>query len=223
MTGFKDRLKDALSDFVEFDENAPKADEGDAPVPKRTVRPGASSAPLPAAFPSAAPDSSLTDPGMLATLEHAVARSVEPGYDEFRTLYAAMDSIPDERLRYDVALKALKASHQLGPEHVIASIEDRIRLLDAERTKFDEALAVETERSITGTNRQIKTIGDSIAAKQAEIRDLEAKQAKLYETAKAAQAELDQSRAAFATAFASIHSSLDAERTRISSHASGGK
>lgn len=219
MTGFKDRIKDALSDFVEFDENAPASADGKTPGVQRRPDPVASVAPLR----GASPDPSLTDPEMLATLEHAVARSTEPGYEQFRTLYAAMDSVPDERLRYDVALKALRASHQIGPDAVLASIEDRIRLLEAERTKFEQALAAETERSINGTNRQIKSIADSIAAKQTEIRDLEAKQASLYETAKVAQSELDRSRASFAAAFASVHSSLDAERARIATHLSSGK
>jgi septal ring factor EnvC (AmiA/AmiB activator) len=195
MTGFKDRIKDALSDFVEFDESAPASPDGKTPGVPRRADPVGSAAPRS----GAAPDPS------------------------FRTLYAAMDSVPDERLRYDVALKALRASHQIGPDAVLASIEDRIRLLDAERTKFEQALAAETERSINGTNRQIKSIADSIAAKQTEIRDLEAKQATLYETAKVAQSELDRSRASFAAAFASVHSSLDAERARIATHLSSGK
>jgi chromosome segregation ATPase len=219
MTGFKDRLKDALSDFVEFDEGASEADNAAETVAKRQSKRVATVATVSAV----SPDTSLTDPEMVATLEQAVARSTEPGYDQFRVLYAAMDAVPDERLRYDVALKALQASHQLGPDAVLASIEDRIRLLDDERTKFEKAHANETERSITATSRQIKTLGDTIAAKQAEIRELETRQAKLYESAKAAQAELDRSRTAFAVAFTSVHTSLDTERNRISSHLSGGK
>lgn len=213
MTGFKDRLKDALSDFVEFDESAHPPT--DAPPAPRT-------APTPTAAPVTGA-AALSDPEMVATLEHAVARSTAPGYSEFRVLYAAMDSVPDERLRYDVALKALRASHQLGPDAVLASIEDRINLLEGERSKFDEALAAETERSVNGTTRQINAIAETIAARQAEIRDLEAKQAKLAEAARTAQADLDKSRATFAAAFATVHSALDGERARIATHLTSGK
>jgi uncharacterized protein YicC (UPF0701 family) len=218
MTGFKDKLKDALSDFVEFDENAPPSENAGQPASKQRPAPKAGGATSAASI-----DTSLSDPEMVATLEHAVARSTEPGYDQFRALYSAMESVPDERLRYDVTLKALQASHQLSPQAVLASIEDRIRLLEAERTKFEQALKSETDRSINGTNRELQTVGDAIAGKQKEIQELQARQAALVQTTKDAQADIDRSRASFAAAFASVHSSLDAERTRISTHLSGGK
>jgi uncharacterized protein YicC (UPF0701 family) len=217
MTGFKDKLKDALSDFVEFDENAPTTDHETHPAAKSPAQSRAASAP------TSAVDASLSDPEMIATLEHAVARSSEPGYDLFRTLYAAMEGVPDERLRYDVALKALQASHQLSAQAVLTSIEDRLRLLEAERTKFERALKSETDRSITGTSSELKTIADAIGAKQAEIRDLEVRQAELVQSAKEAQSNIDRSRASFAAAFAAVHSTLDAERARISSHLAGAK
>lgn len=218
MTGFKDRLKDALSDFVEFDEAGTPLDERahpnkDTEDGQRTTN----------ARPEAQALPELTDPEMLTTLQTAVACSTLSAYEQFQTLYAAMDSVTDERLRYDVSLKALRASHQLGPDAVLAAVEDRLRLLDVERERFDAALGDETERSVNGTNRQIASIGDTIAARQKEIRDLEARQATLHEAAKAAQVELDRSRVAFGAAYSTVHSGLDAERVRVSTHIAAGK
>ena len=214
MTGFKDKLKDALSDFVEFDEEGnAKQDDSQPSAPRR--RDGAASA-----RPTAAPDLSLSDPEMVETLEHAVARSTEPGYEQFRTLYAAMDGVPDEQLRYDVTLKALQASHKLGPQAVLKSIEDRLGLLDAERAKFDAALSAETERSVDGTKQQLQSVAEEIAAKQAEIKELQGQQASLAQAAREAQAGIDRSRASFAAAYTTVRSSLDAERTRIATHLS---
>jgi chromosome segregation ATPase len=216
MTGFKDKLKDALSDFVEFDE------EGN--VKQNDARPAAPSPRVDSfASPRSAPDLSLTDPEMVATLEHAVARSTEPGYEQFKTLYAAMDAVPDEQLRYDVTLKALQASHKLGAQAVLKSIEDRLALLDAERAKFDEALEAETQRSVEGTKQQLQSVADAIAAKQAEIKELQGKQATLAQAAKEAQTGIDRSRASFAAAYTTVHSSLDAERSRIATHLSARK
>jgi chromosome segregation ATPase len=218
MTGFKDKLKDALSDFVEFDEEGNvKPDDAQADAPK--PRPAG----VTSARASAAPDLSLSDPEMVATLEQAVARSTEPGYEQFRTLYAAMDGVPDEQLRYEVTLKALKASHKLGADAVLKSIEDRLGLLDAERAKFDEALAAETERSVEGTKQQLQSVADEIAAKQAEIKELQGKQASLAQAAREAQAGIDRSRSSFAAAYTTVRSSLDAERTRIATHLSARK
>lgn len=216
MTGFKDKLKDALSDFVEFDEagNArPNDTHPAAPSPRADGYTNARSG----------PDLSLSDPEMVATLEHAVARSTEPGYEQFRTLYAAMDGVPDEQLRYDVTLKALQASHKLGAQAVLKSIEDRLALLDAERAKFDEALEAETQRSVEGTKQQLQSVADEIAAKQAEIKELQGKQATLAQAAREAQAGIDRSRASFAAAYTTVHSSLDAERSRIATHLSARK
>jgi len=214
MTGFKDKLKDALSDFVEFDEEG-NVKQGDArPAAPKPRADGAASAP------TVAPDLSLSDPEMVATLEHAVARSTEPGYEQFRTLYAAMDGVPDEQLRYDVTLKALQASHKLGAREVLSSIEDRLGLLDAERAKFDEALEAETQRSVEGTKAQLQSVADEIAAKQAEIKELQVKQASLAQAAREAQTGIDRSRASFAAAYNTVRSSLDAERTRIATHLS---
>jgi chromosome segregation ATPase len=216
MTGFKDKLKDALSDFVEFDE------EGNVKHPD--ARPAAPSPRADSyASPRSAPDLSLSDPEMVATLEHAVARSTEPGYEQFKTLYAAMDAVPDEQLRYDVTLKALQASHKLGAQAVLKSIEDRLALLDAERAKFDEALEAETQRSVEGTKQQLQSVADAIAAKQAEIKELQGKQATLGQAAREAQAGIDRSRTSFAAAYSTVRSSLEVERTRIASHLSARK
>jgi len=217
MTGFKDKLKDALSDFVEFDE------EGNAKDGARPAAPTQRADGIAAARSTVGPDLSLSDPEMVATLEHAVARSTEPGYEQFRTLYAAMDGVPDEQLRYDVTLKALKASHKLGAEAVLKSIEDRLGLLDAERAKFDEALAAETERSVEGTKQELQSVADEIAAKQAEIKELQGKQASLAQTARDAQAGIDRSRTSFAAAYSTVRSSLEVERTRIATHLSARK
>jgi uncharacterized protein YicC (UPF0701 family) len=219
MTGFKDKLKDALSDFVEFDEDA-SANETTEERQPRARRERSADADSATAVPR---EITRTDPEMLATLEHAVARSSEPGYEQFRTLYDAMDSVPDEKLRYDVTLKALQASHRLGPQAVLKSIDDRLRLLDDERTKFEAALQSETERSITAANAEVKAVGDEIAAKQAEIKALQARQADLVRAAKSAQADIDRSRASFTAAYSTVQTSLDAERTRIASHLTGGK
>lgn len=216
MTGFKDKLKDALSDFVEFDEGQNDEDGAHPAAPKQ--RADAVSSPR-----TAGPDLSLSDPEMVATLEHAVARSTEPGYEQFRALYAAMDGVPDEQLRYDVTLKALKASHKLGADAVLKSIEDRLGLLDAERAKFDEALTAETERSVEGTKQQLQSVADEIAAKQAEIKELQAKQASLAQAAREAQAGIDRSRTSFAAAYSTVRSSLEVERTRIATHLSARK
>ena len=217
MTGFKDKLKDALSDFVEFDEEGnAKQNDAQPAAPRRPDGVGSGR-------PTAAPDLSLSDPEMVTTLEHAVARSTEPGYEQFRTLYAAMDGVPDEQLRYDVTLKALQASHKLGPQAVLKSIEDRLGLLDAERAKFDTALAAETERSVDGTKQQLQSVADEIAAKQAEIKELQGQQSSLAQAAREAQAGIDRSRASFAAAYTTVRSSLDAERTRIATHLSARK
>ena len=216
MTGFKDKLKDALSDFVEFDAEQNDKDGAQPAAPKQ--RADAVSIPR-----TAGPDLSLSDPEMVATLEHAVARSTEPGYEQFRALYAAMDGVPDEQLRYDVTLKALKASHKLGADAVLKSIEDRLGLLDAERAKFDEALTAETVRSVEGTKQQLQSVADEIAAKQAEIKELQAKQASLAQSAREAQAGIDRSRTSFAAAYSTVRSSLEVERTRIATHLSARK
>ena len=216
MSSFRNRLREALSDFVEFDDGGGSTKHaGDNEMRASTPAPPHRQH-LPAPQPTT--DAPAADPETIAVLEQALARSTRRGYDEFRALFAAMESVGEERVRYALTLRAVQASHKLAPADVLASVDDRLRLLKEEEQRFDAALARETERTVGGAGREMEEVAATIAARLAEVRELEARQAALRQTAATAQAELDRTRTEFAAAYASVHATLASERARIAAH-----
>ncbi|HEU4451775.1 MAG TPA: hypothetical protein VFR81_01910 [Longimicrobium sp.] len=222
MSGFLDKLKDvgkdALGTFVEFDEGA----EGEA-----APRPAGAAPAGPGAPASAAPSAHATvpappmagavapDPEFVAQLHSAVDASKNAAYGQFRTLFGALSAVADEAQRTQLALAAAQASHGIGAGQVAEAIDDRLRLLAEERAAFENAVKLEIEHTVGGTQAQIDKARAEIAKKQEEIRALEARAAELEASVRESRTALDANSARFQASYVAVEAGLAAERARI--------
>ena len=208
MSGFFDKLKDAgkdaLGTFVELED-----DESAAEGTPRTPFPSGAPAPAGAA-PAVAPD-----PEFVQQLQAAVEGSKNPAYGQFRTLFGALSAVADEAQRTQLALAACQASHSIDAPAVAAAMDDRLRILAAEKDAFEKAVKAEADHSVGGAESEIQKARAEIARKQEEIRALEVKAAELEGTLRDARSGLDASAARFAASYAVVEASLAAERARL--------
>jgi chromosome segregation ATPase len=207
MSGFFDKIKDAgkdaLSTFVELEED--EAAEG---APRPAAAP--SGAPVAAASSGAAPD-----PEFIQQLQAAVQGSKKAAYAQFRTLFGALSAVPDEAQRTQLALAACQASHSIDAAAVADAMDDRLRILADEKAAFEKAVKLEADHSVGGAEAEIQKARAEIARKQEEIRALEVKAAELESTLRDARSGLDASSARFAASYAVVEAELAAERARI--------
>jgi hypothetical protein len=218
MSGFFDKIKDAgkdaLGTFVEFD---PEPADATQAMPARA----AAAPPAPAAAhvhapPAAVPVGAMSpDPEFMKQLQVAVAGSGKAAYGQFRALYDALAVVPDPTQRAQAALSAAKASHGVDAAAVAAAIDDRIRILDAEKAAFDRAVQTEAEHSVGGGVKEIEKTRAEIARRHEEIRTLEARAGELERALQETRATLEASSARFSASYAAVHAELAAERARV--------
>ena len=220
MSGFFDKLKDASKDalgtFVEFEDDrsdATVAMPGRAPAHAAPAPvPHAPAVPTPAPVPAGAV---APDPEFVKQLQAAVAGSGKAAYTQFRTLFDALALVADPMQRAQAALSATKASHGVDAGAVAAAIDDRLKILEGEKTAFDRAVKTEAEHSVGGAQGEIEKTRAEIARRQEEIRALEAKAAELERALMESRAALEASSARFAASYAVVQAELAGERARI--------
>jgi len=226
MSGFLDRVKDAASVFVVLDEDEKQAAAAAAsPAGAPPSAPAAPAAAQRAPEFVPVPDATLMHPGpppaaelaYVDDLRAAVEGSGKPAYAQYRKLYQALP-VPDEAQRTQLALAAAGASAQVSAMDVVEAIDDRLKLLEKERGAFDQAIAQQTDASIGAVQKQIVTISEQIAKKQAEIRELEDRRTKAEHSIAQAAAEIEASRRNFAASFAVVQTDLAGERARVAAH-----
>jgi hypothetical protein len=224
MSGFLDRVKDAASVFVVLDEDEKQAQASAAAAPQ-AAQPHAP--PQPQRAPEFVPvqDATLMHPGpppaaelaYVDDLRAAVDGSGKAAYGQFRKLYDALP-VPDDAQRTQLALAAAGATAQVTAADVVAAIDDRLKLLEKERGAFDQAIAQQTDASIGAAKKQIVTMAEQIAKKQAEIRELEERRTAAEHSIAQAAAEIEASRRNFAASFAVVQTDLAGERARVAAH-----
>ena len=225
MSGIFDKLKDvgkdALGTFVVMDD-----DGNEQPADQTLAAPGAAartaSAPGVAAPASAVPQGAAApamaaeaDPEFVQQLHSAVDASGKKAYPQFKALFAALGAVADEGTRTQLAISAAQASHGIGAAQVAEAIDDRLRILAAEKSSFDGAVKEELDQSVGATLAQIEKTRAEITKRIEEIKALETKAAELDKTARDARASIDANSARFAASYAVVEAELAAERTRV--------
>lgn len=212
---FIGKLKDALDDYVVLEEETPPGQPAQPGAP----RPGAaaSAPPRKVAAPPMAP-AGVATPEVLETLRAAVEKSAHPAYGQFRALLAAMSAVPDEALRYTLALNAAQASHGIDAPRVVESLEDRLRLLEEQRAAFRAAIEAETAGTIGDSERRVRDIDAEIARRQEEIRALDEQRRAMQTEVTAARTRIEETQASFGAAYEQVRGELAAERERLAAH-----
>jgi len=222
MSGIFDKLKDvgkdALGTFVVMDD-----DGNEQPADQTLAAPAAAAAPRGAAVPAAAAQQGVAAPAMAAEadpefvqqLHASVDGSTKKAYPQFKALFAALSAVGDEGTRTQLAISAAQASHGIGAAQVAEAIDDRLKILAAEKSSFDSAVKEELDQSVGATLAQIEKTRAEITKRIEEIKALETKAAELDKTARDARATIDANSARFAASYAVVEAELVAERTRV--------
>ena len=217
MSGFLDKLKDvgkdALGTFVVLEEDGQETPAAQRPAAAQAPS-GAAAAPAHSA-PAGPAAGAAPDPEFVQQLQAAVAASKKGAYGQFRALFGALSAVGDEGQRTQLALAAAQASRGIGAAQVAEAIDDRMKLLAEEKAAFENAVALEVEQSVGGTQAQVEKARAEIAKKQEEIRALEARAAQLEESVRESRATLDANSAAFQASYLAVEAELAAERARI--------
>jgi len=222
MSGIFDKLKDvgkdALGTFVVMDD-----DGNEQPADQTLAAPAAAAASRGAAVPAAAAQPGVAVPAMAAEadpefvqqLHASVDGSTKKAYAQFKALFAALSAVGDEGTRTQLAISAAQASHGIGAAQVAEAIDDRLKILAAEKASFDGAVKEELEQSVGAMQAQIEKTRAEITRKIEEIKVLEAKAAQLDQEVRESRAAIDANSARFAASYAVVEAELAAERTRV--------
>ncbi|HEU4559172.1 MAG TPA: hypothetical protein VFS20_15025, partial [Longimicrobium sp.] len=172
----------------------------------------AGAAPQSVAVPAVA---GAADPEFVEQLKASADASKKTAYTQFKALFAALSAVPDEATRTQLAISAAQASHGFGAAQVAEAIEDRLKILAAEKASFEGAVKEETDHSVGGSQAEIEKTRAEITKKIEEIKALETKAAELERAAAEARATIDANSARFAASYAVVEAELAAERARI--------
>ena len=204
----KDVSKDALGTFVVLDEDEEQGDST-APAPPR---PAAAAAPVAA---GAAAPAAEVDPEFVHQLKAAVDACPSKALPQFRALFDALSAVGDPGTRTQLALSAAQASHGFGAAQVAGAIDDRLKVLAAEKAAFEQAVKEETDHSVGAKQAQIEKTRAEITRKIEEIKALEGKAAELEQGVAEARQAIDANAARFAASYAVVEAELAAERARL--------
>jgi NADH dehydrogenase/NADH:ubiquinone oxidoreductase subunit G len=224
MSGIFDKLKDvgkdALGTFVVLDDdgNEQEASAGDrTQAQPRQAAASSAAAPAGAAAPHVAVPAvaGAPDPEFVQQLKASTDASKKTAYTQFKALFTALGAVADEGTRTQLAISAAQASHGFGAAQVAEAIDDRLKILAAEKASFDHAVKEETDHSVGGSQAEIEKTRAEITRKIEEIKALETRAAELERAAAEARATIDANSARFAASYAVVEAELAAERARI--------
>jgi vacuolar-type H+-ATPase subunit I/STV1 len=149
-----------------FEEAAPVAPPSDAKQPGApTVSPVAS---------SGAPAIGEEDLKIAETLSKAVAAANIEGFDyfEFAQLITSLKpSLPSEQTLFQTAYTSGKVMGA-SKAKLVESAKHYLKVLDAERKKFEDMVASQTQQSVTGLEKEMGDIDEQTAQAAEQIRQL---------------------------------------------------
>jgi hypothetical protein len=217
-------LKDLIkkSGLVEFDETATDEDTPSVSTSSKAAkRPTAPLKPLARVatttiYPPATSTVMGPDPEIVAILEQATNDSKTTGYPEFRAIFETLDGIA-ELQRYAMALKLTQTSHKISTAGVLASLDDRLAILEAQQADFESNFQQSINDSVTSVQTQADKIAATIEQMKADIQAKETEKASLIEKAAAAQITLEKERSAFNASYDVVHTNISGERAKIAS------
>lgn len=189
------------------------------------ISPTPSAVPAPASTPAPRPTISYTggqgtiDPEIVETLLHVITtKGKVKGYENFQILLTAMAGLPDETMRYSMALNALKAANGIEPATVLAAVDERLAILVNEETAFHATFEQHRTETSTTTRNKLADISANIEKKELEIAAMRTEAQKLTDSLASMEAELVKTQREFSASLESLRSTLVAEKTRITPH-----
>jgi hypothetical protein len=163
---------------------------------------------------TATPVGSAADQSIVTELNAVADSSKRPEYAAFLKAMDSLKGMPDGQ-RTTMALSVLQGMQGITPQAVVDAVDDRLALVDAEKSGFEASYTQAVAQSVTGVEAEVANIEAQVQAKQAEIEALQQRRVALKQEASTAQINLEASRATFLASHTVVHTSLQNERERI--------
>ena len=162
------------------------------------------------------------DTELKATLD----RAATPGYQEFSAQMEVLaDVVPDESTRIQKALMSVNRMLHIGVPQIVASIQERLDLLNQEKAKFENELRNEIREHVDSNTKALDDLKTALVKNETELARLKAEQTRLAQEEQAArnavqkvQGEGEQVRARFNSAYQPLQSSLTSVLAKIQPH-----
>lgn len=158
----------------------------------------------------------VPDPEIVKGLTDAAATSRKPAYDQFRIVAESLAGVPDVQ-RYTMALNVVHNANKIEAADVIASLDDRLALIDNEKAEFENAYKQQNQSAVIGAEADAKKIEERITALQQEIAALEGQRVTKMQESGQAKISLEQQRATFNASYEIVRSNFKRERDMLSS------
>lgn len=153
------------------------------------------SMPSPAFTPAAVQQK--TDEKSLAILQQALEQSNVGGYKEFFAQFNALsEDIPSVAQRIKVVAKTIAASNSISKDQVVVqvvkAINDRLRILDGEKSKFESESENARRAESSSLENQLNGIKSNIANRRQELERLQTEIQNLESQQKSAEGQASQ-------------------------------
>ena len=172
-------LKKIKSLFIEEDPNAKPAEPATPPTNEAEIKAGKSFVETTGSpsFSETVPSGTVDkiDPKFIDILMRAIEQENRDGFDylEFKNSLQSLSKLEmDEATRYKSAF-VMGKTMGLSKEMLLQSVQHYVSVINAEETKFKEALQKQKALQIQGKEESVKNAEAAIAQKQKQIQELE--------------------------------------------------
>ncbi len=154
------------------------------------------------------------DPEIIKTLNDAAEQSKVPGYAEFAVNRETLNGLPDVQ-KYALALNLTQANHKIAPAAVLASLDDRAALIDAQEAEFAQAMDDAVTNEVTKRQQEAAKLDEEITKLAATIQDKSNQRNALAQEATESETAIAQQRAVFAASINVVRTAQASEREKI--------
>lgn len=156
------------------------------------------------------------DPEFTTELVDELAKGTQPGYQQFMEQGDLLKGVvPDDGMRLKTALASTAKFLNLTPEQIVASIQEKIDLLNRANESFQASLRAEVEQRTTTYTRHLADVDTKLAANQLERERLTMDRNDTQRQLTDIQAETQAVQARFSGAFQPLHDQIMATLRRL--------
>lgn len=128
------------------------------------------------------------DPVFLGELREALSQAQRRGFDEFVSqLDVIDDDVKDRPTAIKMTLKSLAKTLKIPTEEVIASMRERVSLLESAKAKFESDLATESQQATTDRRQAVENAQRTITSIDDQIRKLQVQRSEAERNMEVAQ------------------------------------
>lgn len=142
-----------------------------------------------------------------AELQNVLAKAKLPGYPEFLDQMDVLkDVVVDENVRVVKALQSVERMLKITPDQIVASVQERVQILENERAVFESHISDEIHQTVETSEKTVAGLSQAILENEAQQQQLQQSHDSMVTARAKAQASVQQ-----------VQSEASAVRTRFKS------